>query len=113
MDRDGHRERVVPSDSRVVEVYRDLAVHPGVRGRRRREIFARPCCSRHGEFEIYRASYSEVQLVGAVKSVLSLLGWGAPIQREFAALENILLGLFGHTNDLSFLSDPSNPSFPS
>jgi len=38
---------------------------------------------------------------------------GAPIQREFAALENILLGLFGHTNDLSFLSDPSNPSFPS
>lgn len=56
----------------------------------------------HEEIETYDASYYETQLVRAVESILSPLGWDrTEIQRELAALEDTTLSSFGPTSDLS------------
>ncbi|SEH66654.1 DNA polymerase I [Halopenitus malekzadehii] len=56
----------------------------------------------HERIDSYDPSYYETQLVRAVESVLSPLGWDrAEIQQELAALEDATLSSFGPTSDLS------------
>ncbi len=50
----------------------------------------------------YDASYYETQLIRAVESVLSPLGWDrTDIRRELSALEDTTLSSFGSTSELS------------
>ncbi|SDN48037.1 DNA polymerase I [Haloarchaeobius iranensis] len=84
----------------------DLAVHPGQdieyvvvddeKTSRERVALA------HEEIETYDASYYETQLVRAVESVLSPLGWDrTEIQRKLATMETATLGSFEPTSDMS------------
>jgi DNA polymerase I len=84
----------------------DLAVHPGQdieyvvvdddKSSRDRVALA------HEESETYDASYYETQLVRAVESVLSPLGWDrSDIRRELSGERDAVLSSFGATNELS------------
>lgn len=81
----------------------DLAVHPGQdieyvvvddeKSSRDRVILA------HENLEMYDASYYETQLVRAVESVLSLLGWDrTDIRRELSELKDTTLNSFKTIN---------------
>jgi len=55
----------------------------------------------HEEIETYDASYYETQLVRAVDSVLSPLGWDrSDIRRELSGERDAVLSSFGATNEL-------------
>jgi len=84
----------------------DLAVHPGQdieyvvvdddKSSRDRVALA------HEEIETYDASYYETQLVRAVESVLSPLGWDrSDIRRELSGERDAVLSSFGAANELS------------
>ncbi|MDL0138691.1 type B DNA-directed DNA polymerase [Halobacterium salinarum] len=84
----------------------DLAVHPGQdieyvvvdddKSSRDRVALA------HEEIETYDASYYETQLVRAVESLLSPLGWDrSDIRRELSGERDAVLSSFGATNELS------------
>jgi DNA polymerase I len=83
----------------------DLAVHPGQdieyvvvdddKSSRDRVALA------HEEIETYDASYYETQLVRAVESVLSPLGWDrSDIRRELSGERDAVLSSFGASNEL-------------
>jgi DNA polymerase I len=56
----------------------------------------------HEEIETYDASYYETQLVRAVESVLSPLGWDrSDIHREHSGERDAVLSSFETTNELS------------
>ena len=85
---------------------RDLAVHSGPdieyvvadneKSSRERAALA------HEELESYDSSYYETQLVRAVESVLSPLGWDRfDIRRELSGERDAVLISFGATNELS------------
>ncbi|MCH8206814.1 MAG: SUF system NifU family Fe-S cluster assembly protein [Chloroflexi bacterium] len=84
----------------------DLAVHPGQvieyvvvddeKSSRERVALA------HEEIESYDASYYETQLVRAVESVLSPLGWDrSDIRRELSGERDAVLRSFGAIDELS------------
>ncbi|SNR57671.1 type B DNA-directed DNA polymerase [Halorubrum vacuolatum] len=84
----------------------DLAVHPGQdieyvvvddeKSSRDRVALA------HEAIESYDASYYETQLVRAIESVLSPLGWDrSDIRRELSGERDAVLNSFGATNELS------------
>ncbi|TKX84526.1 type B DNA-directed DNA polymerase, partial [Halorubrum sp. SS5] len=84
----------------------DLAVHPGQdieyvvvdddKSSRDRVALA------HEEIETYDASYYETQLVRAVESVFSPLGWDrTDIRRELSGERDAVLTWFGASNELS------------
>jgi len=84
----------------------DLAVHPGQdieyvvvddeKSSRDRVALA------HEKIEAYDASYYETQLVRAVESVLSPLGWDrTDIRRELSGERDAVLTSFGASNELS------------
>jgi len=84
----------------------DLAVHPGQdieyvvvddeKSSRDRVALA------HEEIETYDASYYETQLIRAVESVLSPLGWDrTDIRRELSGERDAVLTSFGASNELS------------
>jgi len=84
----------------------DLAVHPGQdieyivvedeKTSRERVALA------HEESETYDASYYETQLIRAVESVLSPLGWDrSEIRRELSAEKDTVLSSFGSCDELS------------
>jgi hypothetical protein len=53
------------------------------------------------EIETYEASYYETQLVRAVESMLSPLGWDqSDIRRELSGERDAVLSSFGATNEL-------------
>lgn len=84
----------------------DLAVHPGqdieyVVDDDEKSSRDRVALS-HEDIETYDASSYETQLVRAVESVLSSLGWvRAEIRRELSALESTTLSSFGFISELS------------
>jgi len=56
----------------------------------------------HEDIETYDASYYETQLIRAVESVLSPLGWDRTgIWRELSTLEDTTFSSFGSTSELS------------
>jgi len=84
----------------------ELAVHPGQdieyvvvddeKSSRERVALA------HEEIETYDASYYETQLVRAIESVLSPLGWDrSDIRQELSAERDAVLSSFGATDELS------------
>ncbi|QLH78419.1 type B DNA-directed DNA polymerase [Halosimplex rubrum] len=84
----------------------DLAVHPGQdieyvvvddeKSSRDRVALV------HEEIKTYDASYYETQLVRAIESVLSPLGWDrSDIRRELSGERDAVLSSFGATNELS------------
>ncbi|MBP1923748.1 DNA polymerase elongation subunit (family B) [Halorubrum alkaliphilum] len=84
----------------------DLAIHPGQdieyvvvddeKSSRERVALA------HEEMDSYDVSYYETQLVRAVESVLSPLGWDrSDIRRELSGERDAVLSSFGATDKLS------------